>query len=76
MKTKKMSQFAAADYCPVCGMLRSQCDCWDAVNQLPSMPDNWEACTVEQLEHLRQRGTYGQRRIAERHLSLLPGKNQ
>ena len=21
-----------ADYCPRCGMLRSQCDCWDPVN--------------------------------------------
>lgn len=22
-----------SDYCPACGMLRSQCDCWDPVNQ-------------------------------------------
>jgi hypothetical protein len=21
-----------ADYCPGCGMIRSQCDCWDSVN--------------------------------------------
>lgn len=24
---------AASEYCPRCGMLRSQCDCWDPVNQ-------------------------------------------
>lgn len=24
----------ADDYCPRCGMLRSQCDCWDPVNQI------------------------------------------
>ena len=23
----------AAEYCPRCGILRSQCDCWDPVNQ-------------------------------------------
>jgi len=23
----------ASEYCPGCGMLRSQCDCWDPVNQ-------------------------------------------
>lgn len=25
--------FEREDYCGGCGMLRSQCDCWDSVNQ-------------------------------------------
>jgi hypothetical protein len=24
----------AVTYCPTCGMLNSQCDCWDAVNHV------------------------------------------
>lgn len=31
--TLEAMRFEAADYCPGCGVLRSQCDCWDAVNQ-------------------------------------------
>lgn len=27
------SPFKREDYCGGCGMLRSQCDCWDSVNQ-------------------------------------------
>lgn len=31
---KKQQKFEDSDYCPACGMLRSQCDCWDPVNQI------------------------------------------
>lgn len=32
------------------------------------LPSNWEACSVAELEHIMNHGTYGQRCIARRYI--------